>query len=203
MNNKFLNLTKLLGGTNEIIKINNLNNMIDNDVSSSTSSEYTVSYLNNLESSDDSDSYYYDIDGGKGKMKKKSKKHKSKKHKSKKHKSKKYSDDVFVNSVDSETDSELEEQIKESLKTNQSGVKSLLSNLAKLIKPSVDSEQELGDIINKYVNKQKTNNTSNLSNLANLLQIQNIKNPKINYDELSKQSFTVVPMLVPTSMIEK
>ena len=57
-NNRLLNLINLKGGANdnEIIKIANLNNMIDDD---STTSDYTVSYLDAFASSD--------IDGGKGK----------------------------------------------------------------------------------------------------------------------------------------
>ena len=66
-NTKLLNLINLSGGSNDIVKIDNLNNMIE-DATDSSTSEYTESYLDGLDTSD--------IDGGKGKGLKDTKKKK-------------------------------------------------------------------------------------------------------------------------------
>ena len=229
-NTKLLNLINLSGGSNEIVKIDYLNNMIDEDEISSTS-EYTESYLDGLDTSD--------IDGGKGKGPKGPKKAKGPKSPkgSKSPKSPKGSkspkkakpsdvdtDDLFDEALDSEaqtspskkaakpkilpdeeseesdikvspskkkstkpkskvieefdSDSDLEAQVRESFGKKSKGIESMLnvkpnvSNLSKLTQTqSIDSEEELGNIINNYVPTTRTSGVKAPGGISKLASI--------------------------------
>lgn len=283
-NTKLLNLINLSGGSNEIVKIDYLNNMIDNDELSSTT-EYTESYLDGLDTSE--------IDGGKGKGRKAPKKAKGPKG-TKKPKKPKSSDvdteELFDEALDSEpqtspskkkskksksksseefeSDSDLESQVRQSFGINSKGIESMTNvkpsivNLSKLNQTQsqsqpIDSEEELGSIINNYIPLPTTRtysskgpkSPSGISKLASIAtqmsqpipqfaqtisnMAQNVPNvvssvaqmvdpniqpqfaqtipktvpttninPSVNFSSLD-QSYTIVPMLVPTSALYK
>ena len=218
MNNlKLLNLLNLNGGSDNIIKINYLNEMIDNDIDNdndsdnteSSTSDYTVSYLDGLDSTD--------IEGGKGKGFKLLKDIKNIKNK----KLLKNVDDIFKQALDSEsTDSGLENQVRHHL-SNRHKSKKHKSKKHKSKKhkskplPTINSEEELKNIIETYVpGKQTQPNILKLVDISKqykqpIMQVaepsteQNISiGSPVNYGLLN-QAYTIVPMLVPTSALNK
>ncbi len=211
-NTKLLNLIKLSGGSNDIIKIDYLNNMMEYDNETSTS-EYTESYLDGLDTTD--------IEGGKSKGPKLLKKvkgpksHKVKSHKKSKHHKLKHNNESsplrkkstklkYLDREEYNSDSNLETQVRDSFGKK---TKPKLSNLSKLTQ-IMDSEEELGNIINNYIpiysptsSSSRDKIPSGISKLASI-STQFSKHPPVNFNSLN-QSYTIVPMLVPTSVLRE